>query len=604
MAAVAGAGKRIIRFAASPARLSHRALCRWQQPCQWQQPRQWSRRLAPTGLGLCRLSAQASQAKPPTSDVGGDAKGEGPFSDATKTVEPVVESVPPFIVRVGLVGASAGVLTPLFATGGLIGAWYKYKPNTVQGAFLKYGSILAVGGSSYTFIFRSLIPFMTHHGELILPFALSNALSASICYGILEKYFGLQFVAGTLDAKRYPWLTSQLSNFGVRHLPVAGSIVGVSAAALSVVFWPAMIQLCWPPELQAAVLGNNNQLSWLGDLYFMLFLPVGLPIGIFAGIGIHQLLVSTVSGSTGSPWQGRAGVIFISIILASILYFKICSTSVSDLYWEVRVDPSDGKLYSYNIRTDEKRKGASKADDSALYRTTIFMLSKIDMGGLYAWLFQGTNDNRRSLEDTVPPVFWRDFKEREITMAGLGAHMSFSLLVDRMLRLKKLQIRSEEEGVSIQEFPGFREMLSDVDAIHGVSLESLLHEAEAGIVAKRKQRNGEYDSKQFQKERASILARLKKRAVKDGEGIPKGLTFSEASSMKLFGVKAAETIMRNLDVVESRMRNELGYEVPDILLEKSRQIRTTESRTEMLQAAALYGGLVAGLGLIVARGTY
>jgi len=84
-----------------------------------------------------------------------------------------------------LVTSSVGLATPLFTVGGIVRLWY----HLPAGAS-KYFIALVLGGGVTTLVFIHVIPFHLDHAEVILPFALANALTAGGLYALLEKAVG------------------------------------------------------------------------------------------------------------------------------------------------------------------------------------------------------------------------------------------------------------------------------------------------------------------------------------------------------------------------------------------------------------------------------
>jgi hypothetical protein len=76
-------------------------------------------------------------------------------------------------------------------------------------------------------------------------------------------------------------------------LPFGGVLVGGLTAASSFMLWPSLIELCWSPELYDLVLPAANKYA-LPDLYAHILVPVGMPVGLFAGYGMHRLLAPTL----------------------------------------------------------------------------------------------------------------------------------------------------------------------------------------------------------------------------------------------------------------------------------------------------------------------
>ena len=87
-------------------------------------------------------------------------------------------AIPPFPVRAALVGTAVGIGTPLFATAGVAIAWYRVLPKW-GGGTLKLLIAAVIGGGLGTLLNAYVGPFLYHHGELVLPFAVANAFTAT-----------------------------------------------------------------------------------------------------------------------------------------------------------------------------------------------------------------------------------------------------------------------------------------------------------------------------------------------------------------------------------------------------------------------------------------
>ena len=519
---------------------------------------------------------------------------EGAQSAAKATA---AEAIPPFPVRTAVVATAAGLGTPLFALAGISGAWFRYKPRSPQGILLKYGSAVAFGCGGYTFIVRHLAPFLLHHGELLLPFALSNMASVAVSYAALEWYFGFEAIA----SGRIPqgtWVASALGKVGLARLPAAGLAIGAVSSLSTVFFWPLAIRCCWPPELQAAVLGADMQLSWLGDVYFALFLPVGLPIGLIAGAGLHQLLHGTLTGASGQPWTGQAGLLLLAMLLCGVAYFKLCSSSVTDMYWEARFDTSTSEPYSFNTRNGVSEPGWRRANDSALYRAAIHVLSRIDFGGLYALWTNGWMNGAGAIEEkehksspeperpfAVPqPERWADVADSDVQVSWIRAHQSLQSLTDLIVCLK----RCETGASSTEEKIALTNGLQDTArGLFQVDLKRTVGALEALVVAKRAGNTVEMEE---------ITQHMVSTCAVSRKGTPSALSSSPAfvTNRPRGGSEAVRVLVANVDLVADRWIREIAYTVPSKMLQAQRTVR----RVDKARSAAYTVGALAGAGLL------
>jgi hypothetical protein len=103
----------------------------------------------------------------------------GESTDSTETVARSVAGPPPFSVRVALVGSAVGLATPVFVVTGLAMSWYRFLPTQWWGRLLKLASGMLLGGGVFTFIYKFAGPFLLNHADMVLPFALANALTSA-----------------------------------------------------------------------------------------------------------------------------------------------------------------------------------------------------------------------------------------------------------------------------------------------------------------------------------------------------------------------------------------------------------------------------------------
>jgi hypothetical protein len=112
------------------------------------------------------------------SDPAGSHSSAGSASPNTEPPNSGGPLPPPFPLRVGLVGMSTGLLTPVFATAGVGVMWYRYLPRTWYGFAVKWVTGACLGCSGVGLMFNYVAPWLRDHGDLILPFALANAIVA------------------------------------------------------------------------------------------------------------------------------------------------------------------------------------------------------------------------------------------------------------------------------------------------------------------------------------------------------------------------------------------------------------------------------------------
>jgi hypothetical protein len=173
---------------------------------------------------------------------------------------------------------------------GIYRIWSAVLPKSEIGELVKYGTAVLIGGGALTLFYQYIIPAVLDYADLILPFALSNGLTAAFWMGLGEQVVGLEFVAGIASNSTIAsvtswlpqWLTSRAIVASLLSLPAGGAIIGGLTALTAPLLWSPLTQLCWEPQFRSLVLGGDS-LVWLMDLYYQLLVPVGLPVGIFSG---------------------------------------------------------------------------------------------------------------------------------------------------------------------------------------------------------------------------------------------------------------------------------------------------------------------------------
>lgn len=289
-----------------------------------------------------------------------------------------VEYTPPYPVRIALVSTTVGLCTPLFATLGVGMLWYSYLPKTEVGCIGKNSLGVVMGGGGATLFYQYVFPFLQCHSEVILPFALANAVVSGVWYSVAEEAFGLKslkaeppqqinlFDTSSSDSKNATShnisqdFSSMLRSFSLNSkVPLIGAGIGALTALTSPLLWPIMFQVCFPDPAVQHLLHMDDS-SWLLDLYSWIALPIGVPIGILAGLTLHSGLHSSVVGVHDIPWKQRSLRYLIALLLLAALYFTMCRSSTDDYFYERRqildVTESFIQTVSVNLKTGEIRR--------------------------------------------------------------------------------------------------------------------------------------------------------------------------------------------------------------------------------------------------------
>ncbi|KAL3906956.1 MAG: hypothetical protein SGPRY_010353, partial [Prymnesium sp.] len=397
-------------------------------------------------LASLRLPSALPAFQPPSCSIARSAP--SPFSSlagklhrglCARTIE--AAAPPPFVVRAALVGVSAGLATPLYVVGGVLIAWYRFLPQSKLGQMSRVGISTLIGGGVMTLTWHHVIPFLSNHADLLLPFSLATGLSATFWYSILEQILGLKAMAGRMvvqDLMRS--LPSPLARWGggmhfTMHLPVGGIAVGLATGLTAQFLWPACIHLCWPAELRSLVLGERGDASHLVDLYLHIVLPVGLPVSVAAGYGLQVLLREVLLPTSGVAWTSRALPLLLSLLSVGTAYFGWCRPAVNDLFWEERISVSTGEHYSANVRTGEVSHGVLAAQSAAESRAILIAIRAIEQPlftRLQRFARAAIWDEVEDMEARLPPApckYDPSAVEPSLGLIHLDEHVSLSHLI-------------------------------------------------------------------------------------------------------------------------------------------------------------------------------
>ena len=314
--------------------------------------------LQQTALPRDALPAQDEQAAPPLPDP---SPNRNAHSDAAAALPTNL------ITRISLVGASVGLLTPLYVAAGVGWIWQTYKPSTTIGVVSKAAvGLLFVGTAcvnGWTLVTQHVLPFLFNHAEIVLPFAIANAAAAAVWYGIGESIFGLQRMSSHSSLLN-ALLPSKLGvSNGQPGVPIGGPVVGILSALTCFPLWAPLAERVWPQEFL-----NACDLNILADAYLS-FLPVGLGTGALVGLGLHFALSPVFTGRIatvgGVPIASSLLLVVVALTLA---YFYFCRFDYKA--WEQRLDTDSCQMFWAHSATGQK---ATKSSDRLLNDTLWFM---------------------------------------------------------------------------------------------------------------------------------------------------------------------------------------------------------------------------------------
>jgi hypothetical protein len=271
---------------------------------------------------------------------------------------------------------------------------------------VKYGTAIVIGGSAVTLFYQYIIPAVLDYADIILPFALSNGLTAAFWMGVGEQVMGLEFVAGIATnstiASVASWLPESIASrtiiASLLTLPAGGAMIGALTALTAPLLWSPITKLCWEPQFHSIIFGGDS-LVWLVDLYYQFLIPVGLPVGIFSGqamspslwlyaslirpshigIALHSVLKSAVIGHSSLPWSRftlplLAGILALCAVVYSPKYTRGGGLEYSDFIWIQRRDHLTGQMKSLNLTTGDLQDDLRKSTRSLTLRTVVEVL--------------------------------------------------------------------------------------------------------------------------------------------------------------------------------------------------------------------------------------
>lgn len=513
------------------------------------------------------------------------------------------QSQPPFIIRTLLVGSTVGLLTPVFATGGFVYAWFKFLPRHDWGVFLKYLLGACVGGGIATLCYRWVIPFMWNHGDVVLPFAVANAITSSAWYMACEYMVGLKAMQGVFNPAWLEMLPEAFSRFLTGpfggKLPIGGLFVGVGTSLTSVLLWPLVVKFCWSEESQVIYLGADKSAWFLVDLFFEGGFLVSLPVGLFAGLGLHYLLAPLLTGTVarGSlPWTRTAGVALAGVTTSAALYFGLSQPSPNDFYWITRYDPKTGATYSWNTRTHASSATPVKGVEADNRRAVRNVFHFIRHPVKYFFGDQVARENLVLGADPVPKVI-APLPTYLGSLEGLDDYRDTYQLIDHLLRLKQLQLVESQTGV---DQTSQKEHVNELcQERFGLNPTLLLEDVCSVVACREALAEASKDSKQDQiAYLQDLLARAQSqasRATKRPNGLPIKISFAAERANKLI-----EILLLNNELFETEHIAKLGIRIPAQAYVKRVEVaRRREKTNNVLWNLAAVGAVLSLAGAVV-----
>ena len=255
-----------------------------------------------------------------------------------------------------LVGMSTAVLTPVYATVGVMRLSRVIFTSGPGGfiAVIFIGGVLTVIGVS---CMDDIYAFIANNSNLLLPFAISNGATAAAIYALVEKPLianstggasGISSIISSIIGKGLSATDLIKSN----RLLIIPAAIGGATALLSPLLWAPTIRLCWSQDERDFYL--NNDLAWPSKMYrqYILF-PLGIPTGVFTGLSLGLVLDSVVVRPC--DWRITTLPAFLAVSAAGAVYFGLCRDGNLG-FWETRTDARTGSRKSFNPKTGEVRR--------------------------------------------------------------------------------------------------------------------------------------------------------------------------------------------------------------------------------------------------------
>ncbi len=204
---------------------------------------------------------------------------------------------------------------------------------------------------------------MFNHAEIVLPFAVANAVAASAWYATCESVFGLQRMNGhsTILNVFHTWIPDRSDSVVQKSgLPLGGPLVGLLTALTCFPMWQPLSQRLWPQELL-----NACDSSVFADIYLH-FLPIGLGTGALVGLGLHFALGPVFTGRVVAVagWPAASSLLLI-ISALTLSYFYFCRFDYEA--WEQRLNADTGELFWAHSATGEKATSAERGLNDTLW---------------------------------------------------------------------------------------------------------------------------------------------------------------------------------------------------------------------------------------------
>lgn len=491
-----------------------------------------------------------------------------------------VNHVPPLIVRVGIISSAVGLATPVFAIFGFLKFWLSYLPRTVTGYYLK-NVVTVFGGGGTTFLMYShVIPFFRDHSDFVLPFAISNGITAGFWFMMGELAVGLPFMAGVASiealSSTFPafimafFVTPAGTSLLAGGLPIGGVVIGALTALTAPYLWPFAFSICWDDNTKAFILGGDS--LWLVDLCQSFLMPITIPVGIVSGLSMHLALKKSILGTPGIPWtKGGTLPTLLGLCGTTFAYFYLLRPLPNDFMWEARMDHITGETISFNPITLIAKDDVRLSVNAEMKREFASRVHELRQSLGLARQEAITNVKTHVPSNLDGPVTINNLKDRKDAFR----------IIDILVRLKHLRAESSSKSTSSEHIQKLRELAAAKVGI--TDLDAFMHAVELAVIAKRRKATGKESTPAVDDEESLRLCDELKNSL---------LTFRGKSENGSSSDNGLKVLSENLPVLELELFNKLGYIVADTPEIELEMIKTYQ-RDKYYKSVILYCSVAA-----------
>ena len=399
---------------------------------------------------------------------------------------------------------------------------------TVSGRWAKGALALVLGGGVGALCVKVVVPFMTEHSEIVLPFAVSNAAASAGWFAVAEAVFGMEALLGVS-----------------RRLPVVGAGVGLLTAVSSPVLWPSAFRLFWSEDLRQLVF-NGEEHDWIAAVYRELFLPVAVPVSVLAGSTLEVVLRPLLRFSDKTRLAGPTAL--VAVYGSALAYFLLCSSDPEDFWWELRRS-KHGELISVNAKSGKVEHDGGRRAEVAAEKRGVF--ENIHLAQAVVVALQELFGGGRPPRESPGPV--TVFERADMSLRTIKERAELFSLIDALVRRKYLELEVQRAREQRRPSSELERELTEADSLirRQFSVNSpsqLLADCELALSLIRGARGLETDAEELDR----VLSRIS--SQQSGY-------FTSRSSINPQARHAMDLLLANLGMLEGELRRELGYSI-------------------------------------------